>query len=99
MTLTKQLEKDFGIETAPNTHMITELWKNSPAHNSRITIGDEIISFNGILASRYDYIGSLIRQSEKEVALVLNGTKEIHARTLMKNPIKYLARENLNILQ
>ena len=53
-------------------------------------IGDKIDSFNGVKAARFDYIGSLIRQCGNEVTLVLNGTKEIHARTQMKNPIIYL---------
>ena len=59
-------------------------------------IGDKIESFNGVDAARFDYIGSLIRQSGNEITLELNGTKEIHARTQMKNPITYLASKYVN---
>ena len=87
LTLTKQENEIFGF--TPNGTIIGELSEDTPAHQSRLMVGDKILTINGKELSDNDGITSLIERSGDKINMDLKGTEQTKPRPQFKNPIKF----------
>ena len=91
LTLTKQDDEIFGFtpNAVANGTIIGEFSENTPAHQSRLMVGDKILTINGKELSDNDGITSLIERSGDKINMDLKGTEQTKPRPQFKNPIKF----------